>query len=109
MAINLNNNLEQKTIESYCNTLYNSTAGRIGTDENAVFDILNNSDDETLVKIMDSYSSVTGSELFKDIQNDFSGKTEKSLISKLEDTYLSVKGAKYTGDNDGLLNNKQKL
>ena len=109
MAINLNNNLEQKTIESYCNTLYNSTAGRIGTDEKAVFDILNNSDDETLVKIMDSYSFVTGSELFKDIQNDFAGKTEKSLISKLEDTYLSVKGAKYTGDNDGLLNNKQKL
>ena len=100
---------DNKTIENLCSQLYSSTAGRWGTDEKSVFDIVNNSDKETLVKIMDSYSSVTGSELFKDIQNDFSGEDEKTIISELEEAYFSITGKSYTGDDDGLLNNEQKL
>ena len=108
-AAQVGSNKDNNTIETLCSQIYSSTAGRLGTDEKSVFDIVNNSDKETLVKIMDSYSSVTGSELFKDIQNDFSIKDEQIIISELEDAYYSITGKSYTGDDDGLLNNKQKL
>lgn len=100
-------NGNQDAIDSICSGIFDSTAGRLGTNETFVEEVINNADAEILTMIMDRYSEVTGSEIYKDIENDYSGKSERELIEKLENAYTSTKDEEYTGWNDGKLNNEQ--
>ena len=92
------------TVNLICKELYNSTAGKKwGTADEFVIGILKKASPELLSDILDSYGDVTGSELYKDIQNDFSGGTERSLLSTLESSYKTARGSEYTGWDDGKL------
>ena len=100
-------NGNQNAIDSICSGIFDSTAGRLGTNEAFVEEVINNADAETLTTIMDRYSEVTGSEIYKDIENDFSGKNEKQILEAFKKAYTSTKDEEYTGWNDGKLNNEQ--
>ncbi len=100
-------NTNNYDIDTLCISIHNATAGKIGTDEKIISQILEQSDAFTLAKIMDRYSEVTGSEIYKDIENDFSDKEEKEILEKLNDAYKQTNNKDYDGYNDGKLNNKQ--
>ncbi len=91
------------TINLLAKELYNATAGRLGTADEFVESIMENLSDENFVKIMDSYKSVSGSEIYKDIKNDFSGKTQEKYLNRLDNAYKNVKNEEYMGWNDGKL------
>lgn len=102
-------NGDKSAVDEICNGIFDSTAGRLGTNEAFVNGIINNADSETLAQIMDRYKEVTGSEIYKDIENDFSGKNENEIIKALETAYLEINQEEYKDFDDGQLNNKQKF
>ena len=73
------NNGDESAIDELCMGIFDATAGKWGTDEDFINQVLDSSDAECLAKIMDRYSDVTGSEIYKDIENDYSGKEEKRI------------------------------
>ena len=101
-------NGDSNAVNQLCQGIYNATAGKLGTDEEYINTIMQNADSKTLAGIMDMYSDVTGSEIYKDIENDFSGKAEKEILSILENAYKEVNNEEYTDDNDGKLSIDQK-
>lgn len=96
-----------EAIDELCTGLYNATAGRWGTNKDYVSKVMDSADSSILVQIMDRYSEVTGSEIYKDIENDYSGKEEKRILESLDNAYFEVNGVEYTGDDDGKLSNQQ--
>ena len=98
---------DDSAIDELCSGIFDATKGQLGTNKEYLDTILTNSDNDTLAMIMDNYSEVTGSEIYKDIEDElfFSGKDE--AIDKLSSAYKEAKGSEYTGDNDGKLTIKQ--
>ncbi len=88
-------------IELLCSELYNATADMHGTADEFVKSVLDNASDDILASVMDNYNKVTGSEIYKDFENDFSGKTEKDYLNKLEVAYKNAVGDEYSGWDDG--------
>lgn len=81
---------ESKQLTKLINTLYNSTANMLGTDEDAVKKIIlgegegaTQYSDAQLVQIMQAYEKKHGASLIQHIQNDFSGGDENVLREKL--------------------------
>ncbi len=101
------NSGDESAIDELCMGIFDATAGKWGTDEDFINQVLDSSDAECLTKIMDRYSDVTGSEIYKDIENDYSGKEEKRILNILDNAYVKEKGTKYTGDDDGKLSIQQ--
>lgn len=90
-------------IELLCSELHNATGDMWGTADEFVESVMNSASDEILTSVMDNYNRVTGSEIYKDFENDFSGKTEKNYLNKLSSAYQNVTGTEYTGWDDGEL------
>lgn len=90
-------------IELLCSELHNATGDMWGTADEFVESVMNSASDEILTSVMDNYNRVTGSEIYKDFENDFSGQTEKNYINKLSSAYQNVTGTEYTGWDDGEL------
>ena len=90
-----------EAINLLCSEMYNATAGKLGTADEFVECLFSNASDEDLANIMDNYTAVTGSEIYKDIENDFSGETEQNYINRLQTAYQNAKGAEYNGWDDG--------
>ena len=89
---NSNSNSNESTISdadalSYAKQLHEATAGKWGTDEDAVESILYSDDlsSKDIVKIMNAYEAEYGKSLEKAIKNDFSGKAEDRLLDVLND------------------------
>lgn len=101
-------NCDNNAVAQLCQGIYNATANKWGTDEEYINTIMQNADNKTLASIMDAYSNVTGSEIYKDIESDFSGKAEKEILLTLENAYKEVNNKEYTGNNDGKLSLDQK-
>ena len=87
-----NSNSNESTISdadalSYAKQLHEATAGKWGTDEDAVESILYSDDlsSKDIVKIMNAYEAEYGKSLEKAIKNDFSGKAEDRLLDVLND------------------------
>ncbi len=91
----------QDAINLLCSEMYNATAGKLGTADEFVESLFNNATDEDLANIMDNYNAVTGSEIYKDIENDFSGKTEQNYINRLQTAYQNARETEYKGWDDG--------
>lgn len=92
-----------------CSELNKAMAGKLGTaDEfvNAV--ILSKASNSVLSDIMDAYPDVTGSEIYLDIENDFSGSAEDNLKLKLSGAYAAERGEGYTGWDDGKISGQEK-
>ncbi len=98
---------DDSAINELCSEIFDATKGQLGTNSEYLDTVLTNSDNDTLAMIMDSYSEVTGSEIYKDIEDElfFSGKDE--AIDKLSSAYKEATGDEYTGNNDGKLTIKQ--
>ena len=96
-------NGDSSAINELCNGIYNATSGQLGTDNDYLDEILSEADNETLALIMDSYSKATGSEIYKDIENELLYNDKDKTISKLETAYQETNGTEYTGNNDGRL------
>jgi len=96
-------NGNQEAIGMMAYEIHQGTAGKLGTADEFVESVINNASDDVLADIMDIYPLATGSEITKDIQNDFSGKTERNLLSNLNTAYLNSRGEEYTGWDDGQL------
>ena len=90
-------------IELLCSELHNATDDMSGTADEFVESVMKSASDEILTSVMDNYNRVTGSEIYKDFENDFSGKTEKNYLNKLSSAYQNVTGTEYTGWDDGEL------
>lgn len=90
-------------IELLCSELHNATGDMWGTADEFVESVMNSASDEVLTSVMDNYNRVTGSEIYKDFENDFSGQTEKNYLNKLSSAYQNVTGTEYTGWDDGEL------
>lgn len=90
-------------IELLCSELHNATGDMWGTADEFVESVMNGASDEILTSVMDNYNRVTGSEIYKDFENDFSGKTEKNYLNKLSSAYQNVTGTEYAGWDDGEL------
>lgn len=90
-------------IELLCSELHNATGDMWGTADEFVESVMNSASDEILTSVMDNYNRVTGSEIYKDFENDFSGQTEKNYLNKLSSAYQNVTGTEYAGWDDGEL------
>ena len=90
-------------IELLCSELHNATGDMWGTADEFVESVMNGASDEVLTSVMDNYNRVTGSEIYKDFENDFSGQTEKNYLNKLSSAYQNVTGTEYAGWDDGEL------
>lgn len=90
-------------IELLCSELHNATGDMLGTADEFVESVMKSASDEILTSVMDNYNRVTGSEIYKDFENDFSGQTEKNYLNKLSSAYQNVTGTEYTGWDDGEL------
>lgn len=90
-------------IELLCSELHNATGDMWGTADEFVESVMNGASDEILTSVMDNYNRVTGSEIYKDFENDFSGQTEKNYLNKLSSAYQNVTGTEYAGWDDGEL------
>lgn len=90
-------------IELLCSELHNATGDMWGTADEFVESVMNSASDEVLTSVMDNYNRVTGSEIYKDFENDFSGQTEKNYLNKLSSAYQNVTGTEYAGWDDGEL------
>lgn len=90
-------------IELLCSELHNATGDMWGTADEFVESVINSASDEVLTSVMDNYNRVTGSEIYKDFENDFSGQTEKNYLNKLSSAYQNVTGTEYAGWDDGEL------
>ena len=94
---------DNSAIDKLCNGIFDATAGQLGTNKDYLNTILSNSDSEILASIMDNYSEATGSEIYKDIENELAYSNKDEVIEKLSSAYEEVNGTQYTGDNDGKL------
>ena len=90
-------------IELLCSELHNATGDMLGTADEFVESVMKSASDEILTSVMDNYNRVTGSEIYKDFENDFSGQTEKNYLNKLSSAYQNVTGTEYAGWDDGEL------
>ena len=90
-------------IELLCSELHNATGDMWGTADEFVESVMKSASDEILTSVMDNYNRVTGSEIYKDFENDFSGQTEKNYLNKLSSAYQNVTGTEYAGWDDGEL------
>ena len=84
-----------------CEEIYNGTKGQLGTADEFISAVFNNSDDETLAKVLDTYKAATGSELYKNIQDDFGKKDEEKYLNRLANAYQNARGEEYLGWDDG--------
>ncbi len=98
---------DNSAIDELCNGIFDATAGQLGTNKDYLNTILSNSDSEILASIMDNYSEATGSEIYKDIENELAYSNKDEVIEKLSSAYEEVNGTQYTGDNDGKLTIRQ--
>ena len=96
-------------IRNICAGIHDSTAGRLGTNKAFIESIMNGADSETLAVIMDAYSEATGSEIYKDLDNELLYGDKGSVKDKLESAYQEIKGEEYTGWDDGKLSIGQKF
>ena len=87
---------------------YNATAGMMGTCDEFIASVMKNADDETLAKLMTEYKNNTGSEIYKDIESDFSGNTQKEYLEILDKAYTATYSESYTGWDDGKLGTDDK-
>ncbi len=100
---------QYSAVKTICKELYNATAGKWGgTADEFVENMIDTAEPEVMAAVLDEYNSVTGSELYKDIENDFSGNTEKSLKNAMSAKYTEAKGTEYTGWDDGKLSIQDK-
>lgn len=90
-------------VELLCSELHNATGDMLGTADEFVESVMKSASDEILTSVMDNYNRVTGSEIYKDFENDFSGQTEKNYLNKLSSAYQNVTGTEYAGWDDGEL------
>lgn len=98
---------DNSAIDELCNGIFDATSGQLGTNKDYLNVILSNSDSEILASIMDNYSEATGSEIYKDIENELAYSNKDEVIEKLSSAYEEVNGTQYTGDNDGKLTIEQ--
>lgn len=98
---------DNSAIDELCNGIFDATSGQFGTNKDYLNVILSNSDSEILASIMDNYSEATGSEIYKDIENELAYSNKDEVIEKLSSAYEEVNGTQYTGDNDGKLTIEQ--
>ena len=96
-------NGSDSALDELCFGIYNATAGQLGTNKDYINKVLSSADSGTLASIMDNYSEVTGSEIYKDIENELLYTDKDNVINKLDKAYLEANGIEYTKDNDGKL------
>ena len=96
-------NGSDSALDELCFGIYNATAGQLGTNKDYINKVLSSADSETLASIMDNYSEITGSEIYKDIENELLYTDKDNVINKLDKAYLEANGIEYTKDNDGKL------
>ena len=84
-------NGNEDAIKVLCNEIHNGTAGKLGTADEFIANIMNKADDTVLGKIVDKYSTYNdGASVFKDIKNDFSFGTEDSYIARLNEAFSKL-------------------
>lgn len=94
---------DNSAINELCSGIYDATAGQLGTDKDYLDEVLSSADSKTLALIMDNYSEVTGSEIYKDIEDELLYNDKDDVIDRLDAAYKEANGVEYTGDDDGKL------
>ena len=101
----LNNNFNFKDYNEISSKLFNATKGKIGTDKNAVNEIVNN---ESLsgsdwVNIIQTYENSFSSNLINDLEKDYSGITENNKRNEIMKTISSkLLNSLENGDEEAL-------
>ncbi len=81
-------NGNEQAIKVLCQEMYNGTAGMAGTADAFIARIMDIANERVLGKIVNQYSDYNnGASIYKNIQDDFSLKTEDSYINKLNNAY----------------------
>ena len=71
-------------IDLICKEFHNATAEMLGTADEFIAEIMDNASDEVLTEVLQRYSTVNnGSDMVKDVKNDFSSDIEKKYVERL--------------------------
>ncbi len=84
--VNQAENGDETALKLLCEEIHNATAGKIGTSDEfiaGVFDKINDDNINVLTQVIEKYNDYTGSDIFEDINGDFSSDTKKKYLEKL--------------------------
>ena len=101
------NPMANQGVDKYCQILHYAMKG-VGTDENAIINVVCNTDTMTRAEIRRRYIALYGKDLIKRLKEDLSGNFEDTVVGMFMtppeyDAYCLYKAMKGLGTNEGVL------